>query len=76
MIHWNIRLIQRQKAVLRIVIQRAMSVYIYGIDAIVHTVVWIDQKAYLRMHFLETAKDTLAFHGFQSLPDYELFWQY
>lgn len=43
---------------------------------IVHTVVWIDQKTYLRMHFLEMAKDTLAFHGFQSLPDYELLWQY
>lgn len=43
---------------------------------IIHTVVWIDKNTYLRMHFLETANDTLAFHGFQSHPEYEKDWQY
>lgn len=43
---------------------------------IVHSVVWIDKKIYLRMHFLVTGNDTLALHGFQSLPEYEQFWQY
>lgn len=37
---------------------------------------WIDKESYLRMHFLVTDNDTLAFHGFQSLPEYEQFWQY
>lgn len=43
---------------------------------IVHTAKWIDNKSYLKMHFLVTDNDTVAFHGFESLPEYEQWWQY